>query len=118
MCDFVVFYKICIAYEDENKNSKLFEYVLDNTVEERYWSIDPRNNQYESLCDYYDRVEEDKHYFIDRALQNLPKQDIYKNNTWICDVYKKHNYLTLISQNKINENSVKTIWKQADYHMT
>lgn len=117
MCDFVVFYKICIAYEDENKTPQLLEYELENTVKEGYWNINTRDHYFESLCDYYDRVEEDKHRAIERALQQLSNETIYKNNTWFCDVYKKQNYLTLMNQNKISEDSVLAIWKQPDYYM-
>ena len=115
MCEFLIFYKICAEYEDENKNVKLFEYELENTVQERFITLDSRDYYRESLCDYYDRLEEDKHYFIDRALESMPKQNIYKNNTWLCDVYKKQNFLSLLSKNKIYESSVRAVWKQADY---
>lgn len=116
-CDFIVFYKICVEYEDENKTRKLFEYELDDTVEERYWNIDDRDHRTESICDFYERALEDKIYCVERALENLSKQDIYKHKMWMCDQYKKQNYLSLISKNNIKEDSVIAIWKQPDYQM-
>jgi hypothetical protein len=116
-CDFLIYYKICVDYEDENKIRKLFEYNVENSIEERYWVIHDRNYEYETVCDYYDRVEEEKMYYVDRALERLKPINIYKNKTWICDQYKKANYQSLISKNNIKEDSVIAIWKQGDYQM-
>lgn len=117
--DYYTYYKICIEYIHDDIYD-LAEEILEETKERNYWDdIDDNEDEeeFDSINDYYEYIEQDKQYQINSALNKFPKVDLYKYNTWMCNKSEQNRCIGIIGKHKIQEKSIISIWKEGDYRI-
>jgi len=112
-CDFYTFYCINIEYK-KGDTIELKQHILKDTIEEHFWYDCVRWGG-EAINDYYDRKCLKRYDQVEYELDEYKREDIYKNNTWLCNNTYKDKYGNLLKGYGISQESLIKIWKCGDY---
>lgn len=116
--DFYTYYKICIEYNKDNKKELVIQDLLE-TKKYGEWVECLRDwDNNESLNDFYERQEEERHQQINEQLLKFPRTQLYKDGTWIQGGLNKDKYMAILKSKNISLYSLIAIWKEGDYIIT
>lgn len=116
-CDFYTYYVVRIQYK-KGDEVKIESQEIDDTRERHYfWEFGGRRDEdFEELNDYYERLHIQKQQQVDDALRDYPKKEIFKDNKWLCIGSSKEKYINICKNYGIGEKDIISIWKEGDFH--
>jgi hypothetical protein len=116
-CDFYTYYVVRIEYKKGDEVKVKSEEIEDTRERHYFWEIGGRRDEdFEELNDYYERLHCQKQQQVEEALRDYPKKEIFKNGRWLCIESSREKYINLYKKYGIAEKDVISIWKEGDFH--